>query len=489
MVGIQSTKTQQLRPLEPVERDMMSVYDLVYESLVTIDDDYLPQPQLAESWEASANGRTWTFRLRTDVCFSDGTPMTAADVVATIDAILARATSENTTDKGYYQNLAYFVSSASVKDDYTVTIKTPAARPYWGLLYALTFPILPASQVNSDNPMGTGPYQVVSFTPGGYLTLEANPSWWQMMPDIREITFVLHASQSEVIESYEYARVDAVFTRAVASSQYKSGTTSLALDYRTNQLECLLMNHSASLLSSVNVRKAIRYAVNVDKIASSVYMGMVDRTNTPFINGTWMYNSSVDSAYVTDLEAARRLLEEDGWGDSNGDGILDKLSGDTLIHLKLNLFVYEEPDDDVRIAAADMIKEQLAQIGIGVTTTTMKMDTMTEKLVAGSFNLALVSFAMDPCPDYGFMLMSGNTGNYGRYRSTAMTDLCKELRTCMTQSEYQQVLYRIQEQFTEDCPFICMFYRKGTVLTRRMYTTVRDVRELELLRGIESFKP
>ena len=82
-IGIQSTKTTDILPLDPVERDMMSVYDLVYESLVTIDDDYLPQPGLAESWEESGNGKTWTFRLRDNVTFSDGTPMTARDVAAT----------------------------------------------------------------------------------------------------------------------------------------------------------------------------------------------------------------------------------------------------------------------------------------------------------------------------------------------------------------------------------------------------------------------
>lgn len=489
VVGIQSTKTLQLQPLNPVERDMMSIYDLVYESLITINDDYLPQGQLAESWETSSNGRTWTFKLRSGILFSDGTPLTAQDVVATIDYILARARAENATDKGYYQNLDYFVDSASAKDDTTVVIKTTSSRPYWGLLYALTFPVLPADRVASDNPPGTGAYQIASFDPGNYVTLTVNDNWWQMSPQVKTITVLCHQGQSDVIESYEYARVDAVFTRAIASSQYKSGTTSLAIDYRTNQLECLLMNHSAKLLSSVNVRKAIRYAVNVDKIASSVYMGMVDRTNTPFINGTWMYNSNVDSAYTVDLDAARRLLEEDGWGDSNEDGVLDKVEDGELVSLKLNLFVYEEPDDDVRIATAEMIKDQLAQIGISVTTTTMTMTGLQEKLSAGSFNLALVSFAMDPTPDYGYLLMSGNTGNYGRYRSTAMTDLCKSLRQCTTQSEYQSVLYQIQEQFTEDCPFICMFYRKGTVLTRKMYTTARDVRELELLRGIESFRP
>ena len=96
-------------------------------------------------------------------------------------------------------------------------------------------------------------------------------------------------------------------------------------------------------------------------------------------------------------------------------------------------------------------------------------------------------FAMDVCPDPGFLLMSGNTCNYVAYRSTTMDALFKKLRTQVTQADYQSVLYDIQEQFAKDCPFICLYYRGGTVLTRRMYTTTRDVREGHLLDGIESF--
>ena len=113
--------------------------------------------------------------------------------------------------------------------------------------------------------------------------------------------------------------------------------------------------------------------------------------------------------------------------------------------------------------------------------------TMQERLKAGNFHIALVSFAMDVCPDPGFLLMSGNTCNYVAYRSKTMDALFKKLRTQVTQADYQSVLYDIQEQFAKDCPFICLYYRGGTVLTRRMYTTTRDVREGHLLDGIESF--
>ena len=96
---------------------------------------------------------------------------------------------------------------------------------------------------------------------------------------------------------------------------------------------------------------------------------------------------------------------------------------------------------------------------------------------------------MDVCPDPGFMLMRGNTGNYNRYKSNEMTELFNDLRTETSQEGFRQKLMQIQSLFYEDCPFLCLYYRTGKVITRYMYTTCRDVREYELLRGIESFSP
>ncbi len=496
VVGIQSNKTARIRPLDPEERDFLSVYDLMYESLVVIDDNYMPQPGLAESWEVSPNGRTWTFKLRSGITFHDGSPLRADDVVATMQYILNRASDEVSANRGYYRNLKYFVSGVSctpsTEQSPSLTVVVKAERPYFGLLYAMTFPVLPAAYVEQDNPPGTGAYRIRSFEPGQSITLQRYTGWWKTAPQVESIYFMCNQNPRDVIEDYEYARVETIFTRSIAAAQYRSGTGSLAISSRTNQLEVLLMNHSSSRLADIRVRKAIRMVVDPDSIAGSVYMGMVTRTDFPFIPGTWTYNDALESTFTQNLSEARKLLEEAGWGDSNQDGYLDRLNEEDptqLVEFNLNLYVYEEPDNDVRIEAANMIQEQLAQVGIIVNITTMTFTGIQEKLDAGSFNLALVSFAMDPCPDPGFMLMTGNTGNYGRYRSNQMTDLFKQLRTCTEQNEYRQKLMEIQQTFAEDCPFICLYYRNGVILTRRMYTVLRDIREGQLLRGIEAFHP
>ncbi len=485
IVGIQSSKTLIIRPFEPLERDMLSVYNEIYESLITIDDNYMPQGCLAESWETSSNGKVWTFHLRHDVVFSDGTPLTADDVVASAQYILDRANDENVTDHGFYSNLKYFVSSISAKDDYTVTVK--AARQYWGLLYEMTFPVVPADRVSADSPPGSGPYMVREFHAGSRMWLTANTLWWKAQPQVKEINFMFHDTARGVIESYEYARVDAAFTRSIAGAQYKTGTSSISMDYRTNQLECLLMNNSSNELTR-EVRIAIRNLIDKAKIISSVYSGLAVETNFPFFPGTWMYNESLDASFTRDIEEAKRLLAEEGWEDSDENGILDRMtSKGEPQNLSLRFYYYEEPDNDVRAETANIISDALAQVGINCRIEAMTMANVQAKIKAGSFDLALVSYAMDVCPDPGFLLMKGNTGNYFRYKSDKMDTLCKSLRTQVTQEGYRQKLMEIQQLFYEDCPFICLYWRMGNVISKYMYTTCRDVREYELLRGIESF--
>ena len=487
-VGVVSTKTTEIYPLEPMERDLTSMYAMAYESLITIDDDYKPKGLLAERWDApTGSGKTWTFYLRSGVVFSNGAPLTANDVVATIQYILNKANDEAAEYKGYYGNLRYFIESARAEDDLTVVIK--ASRSYYGLLYALTFPILPADYMDQPLPPGTGPY-TISFSPQDYLVLTANDLWWHQPPQIKNITAIFHTSNKDIIDSYEYARVDTVFTRSISAAQYKSGTASLRLDYRSRQLETLLLNHSSFPLESLKVRQAIRYAIDVDQIAASVYMNMVSRTDTPLPAGNWLY-SETPGAFTYDVEKAKALLAEEGWRDIDQDGILDKVldGADKPKHLVLKLNVYEDSDNNVRVETANMIADMLAEVGIKANVTTTTFEEVAKSLPIGSYDMALVSYQMDLVPDPGFMLMSGNVsvGNYSRYRSKDMDSLFKTLRTKVDPTEFAQALAAIQQKFTEDAPFICLFYRCGAVLTRKMYTTARDVRELELLRGIENF--
>ena len=500
-VGMLSTRTTQLTPLEPKERDIMSLYALMYESLVTIDDNGIPQPLLAETWSETGGGNTWTFTLRDNLTFSDGTPLTAYDVAASGQYILDLANDANASDNGFYANIKYIVSSFKARDEHTVEVK--AKRPYYGLLYAMTFPVVHQSQVGMANPVGSGPYRLIGFEPSNYMLLEANDSWWQTTPKVRSIMVNFYPNNKEMINAYEYGRVDTVFTRSVAAAQYRSGNSSLSIKYSTRQLEVLLLNHRANSfpLDSLNVRKAIRYAINTELIAQTVYMGMTLDADTPYASDNWLYYDQ-ESTYVYNPDKARELLAADGWADLDGNRILNKVVDGESKNLRLSLYVYEDPENDVRYETANMISDMLYEVGIDAHVETLPYRTVAyideegnekkdrdafDVLKAGSFDMFLCAFQMDVVPDYGFMLTTGNTHNFLRYSSTPMDDLIADLRQREDQHGFAYASQAVQQQFTQDVPFVALFYRAGAILTRKMFTTVRSIREFELLRGIEAF--
>ena len=497
IVGMLSTRTTELTPLEPKERDIMSLYALMYESLVVIDDNGIPQPHLCESWTETGGGKTWTFTLRENLTFSDGTPLTAHDVAASGQYILDLANNADAADNGFYANIKYLVSSFKARDERTVEVK--AKRQYYGILYAMTFPVVPQSQVGMANPVGSGPYVMTGFEPSSFMLLNANENWWQTTPQVKEITVTFYTNNKDMITAYEYGRVDTVFTRSVAAAQYRSGNTSLSIKYSTRQLEVLLLSHRERSfpLDSLNVRKAIRYAINKELISQNVYMGMTLDADTTYQSDNWLYYDQ-ESTYVYNPDKARELLAADGWEDLDGNGILNKVVDGESKNLRLSLYVYEDPDNDVRYETANMIADMLLEVGIDAHVEQVSYQTVPDAegkkepdafdvLKNGNFDMFLCAFQMDVVPDYGFMLTTGNTHNFIRYNSSPMNDLIAQLREKEDQAGFAYASQAIQQQFTQDVPFISLFYRAGAILTRKMFTTVRSIREFELLRGIEAF--
>ena len=278
---------------------------MVYEGLVTIDDEGLPEPLLAESWTVGDDGKTWTFTLRENLLFSDGTPLTAADVAASGQYILDIAKNGDITIQGFYRNIQYMVSKFYATDERTLVVTTASARPYFGLLYAMTFPVVPAAQVDMAAPYGSGPYKFGAFEPANsYMWLTAE----QVLVAVRAAGEGDRAcppspATSDLITAYEYARVDTAFTRSVSASQYKSGVSSLSVTYSTRQLETLLMNFNEIPLDNLNVRRAIRAAIDNKLISNNVYMGMTIDTDTPIPPSSWLYYDQ-ELVYQYDLELA-----------------------------------------------------------------------------------------------------------------------------------------------------------------------------------------
>ena len=490
--AIVATDDLELRPLELNQRDVVSVLDLVYEGLFSMDDNYMPQPELAYSYEFISDGRRLRVKLRDDVTFHNGQKLTANDVVATLDYMLELSGFDDDLnseyeleDRGLYYSTFYSVQSWEAEDEHTILFRL--RRASFGSLYALTFPILPASEVANAMPSGTGPYKFDGYERGSAIWLVSNKTWWKRAPAVTNIRASIYRDSEKALGAFDAQDVDVAMTRSINASRYSGSLNSFSLSARTRQLEVLLMNRAYKYLKSDDngqnlVREAISYAINRSDLISSVYQGMATIAYTPVPAGTWLSNESTIRD-VYDPLMAESLLDQAGWKMAD-DG---KRYKDGKAMESFRILVYDEPGSTVRTNAANKIKEQLQAVGIPCYVASWSRGEVLGKLRSGDYSLALVAFNFDVAPDPGFTLTSTASCNYTRYRSTDMNNLLTQLRSSVTQQDYQNVMNLIQDQFEEDRPYIPLYWRTGSLLSRNAFTNARDIRELELLRGVESF--
>ncbi len=489
--GIVAKSDLELRPLQLNQRDAVTMTDLVYEGLFTLDDDYMPQPELAYSYEFTNEGRRLIVTLRSDVTFHNGKMLTSDDVIATLDAMYQLSGFDNDlnsevelADRGLYYSTFYYIRSWEAQNESTIVFTL--RRTSYGALYALTFPVLPSEEVFSAMPSGTGPYKYDSYEAGIGIWLNLNPVWWKRTPQVRSIRANIYNNDETVMNAFDQREVDIAFSRSINASRYSGSLNSFSLSARTRQLEVLLVNRSQTLFKSDEkgenlVRKAISYAINRSELINSIYQGMATVAYTPVPAGTWLSDETTIRDIYDPLMAAS-LLDSAGWKMAN-DG---KRYKDSKPIPTLRLLVYDEVNSTVRTNAANKIREQLQAVGFSVSVVTWSRGDVLGKLRSGDFYLALASFSFDICPDPGFTVSSTGSCNFTRYRSDEMNELVAQLRKAYLAQDYRTVMRDIQNKFLVDMPYIPLYWRTGAVLSRSAFTNARDIREQEQLRGIES---
>ncbi|MFQ9448512.1 MAG: ABC transporter substrate-binding protein [Christensenellales bacterium] len=480
-----------LRPLELNQRDVVSLLGLVYEGLFEMDDNAQPQPKLAYAYSFSNDGRKLQVTLRQDVTFHNGEALTSADVIATLDYMLELSGFDDNLDsetpvdeRGLYYSTFYSIRSWEATDDYTVVFTL--RRASYGSLYALTFPILPVSQVASDMPSGTGPYKYDGYEQGSAIWLTANDAWWNRAPQVRYIRASIYDTADQALNAFDTQSVDIAMTRSINASRYSGSLNTFSLNARTRQLEVLLVNRAYKDFKSDDngqnlLRQAIAYAINRSELISSAYQNMATVAYTPIPSGTWLSNESAIRDIYDPLMAAS-LLDSAGY----------KLADDGNR--------YKDGKRWKSCAFSSTMSPDRPRAPTPPTKSSISWPPSASRLTwppgrapmcRPSSSAATILRPVRPefrrFPDPGFTLTSTASCNYTRYRSNDMNDLITQLRKSYTADSYQSAMRLIQDQFEQDQPYICLYWRSAVLLSRETFTDVRDVRELEMLRGIENY--
>ena len=287
----------------------------VYDTLLRTSQDGISlEPGLATKWEPSADGLTWTFTLRDGVKFSDGSPLKASDVKASLD--LARGGAKS----GWKDNYAA-IKEITASDDKTV--KVTLSQPYAPLLSVLAMfsgGVLPAEMAKAtdakdyDNALawktkGTGAYYVEGWKKGDPIILKRNPNYWKGKPAVDEVRIEFIPDDNTRVLKLQGGETDLVDFVPFSQIAALSGQPNVkAQTFTIQQTAFVILNNSKPPLNDVKVRQALNYATDKDAIIKNVYFGQAKFMNSPIPMGTYWDKSL--TGYPYDLDKAKKLMSE-----------------------------------------------------------------------------------------------------------------------------------------------------------------------------------
>ncbi len=448
----------------------MYAQEMLYETLVNITADGY-EGCLAESWDISDDGKTYTFHIRDGVKFSDGEVCDANAIKANFDAII-----EN-KDRHTWLEMMNLLVGVSAPDDKTFVIEL--SEPYYPLLtelgvtrpFAMISPKAMKDGSTKDGVnayIGTGPYVLTDFVTDEYAVFEANDDYWGEQPKIKKITVKVIPDNQTRILALEKGEIDMIFGKnmidADAINQYTGNdkfTVSLSDPTSTRQI---VLNTTRDVLADKEVRQALQHATNKQAISDGIFYGLEQPADTLFAK-TVPYCDIDLEPYAYDVELAQSMLDEAGWV-VGADKIREK-DGQ-----KLNIDLLYNSDSVTEKAIAEYLQSEYQKIGISLNIHGEEEQSYRDNMKAGNFDMVFnICWGTPYDPQSSLAAMRAPV--YGDYAAQlgledkadidqAITDILVSTDETKRQELYTFVLTRLHE----DAVYIPLTYECNKAIYR-----------------------
>ena len=447
----------------------------IYDALIRLDESLQPVPELAESWETSPDGLTWTLKLRQGVTWHDGVPFTAADVAFTVYKIL-----DPTTQTQYRANYATLVGFAEltnadapakpedlprapveVVDDQTVRFHL--AEPFAPfLVQSLHLPVAPKHllegvDVNTTDfntaPVGTGAYRFVDWKRDNRLVLQAYDGYYGGAAKLRDLVLRVIPDETVLLQELRTGGIEfmeRVPREAVADLQ-SSPEFEVAL---VDNIGCsfISFNTTHPVLGDKAVRQAVGYAIDMDTFIEAVLLGLALPATGLFPPYTWMYEPDV-RRYAYDPAQAEQILDAAGWAKGE-DG--KRAKDGVPLAFKMSTFKGHEAGEQLLASA----KEWLAAVGMDMEIEIIELAAWIDTLVNSTFEATMSNWDGSADPDgYGYGMYHSEGGrNRALYRNPEIDKVLEEGRRTLDQEARKQAYSAFQKIAAEDVPYLPVYH-------------------------------
>ncbi len=428
--------------------------NLVHDTLFLDPYTEEPIPWLATEASASSDARTWTVTLRDDVTWHDGEEFTAEDVAFTYEYYRDGPSNRYSHHASEYP----VIESAEALDASTVEFTCADPCPTLELITLADLPILPKHiwenvedpQTYTELPVGTGPYKLVEYVEDQSYRLEANEDYFLGPPAVREIDMPIVTDPSSIFLALETGQVDSVTRDIPPEIEERLAENEDIEMVEGNRFSSLfyLFNDERPPLDQQEFRRALDMAIDRQELVDTVLLGSGRVGSPSFMHpGSKWYEPQYA---IFDPEQARTILDNAGILDSDGDGIRES-DGEPV-----SLSIIVPANDPQQIRAAELVTQQLEEIGVELETESVDPGTLGPRTFARDFDLSSYQGVPHLLGDNTQMLESLSSLLF--YTNPEYEELESEWRQATTIEEQGETLSEIQTLFSEDPPAFTLYY-------------------------------
>ena len=438
-----------LNPILTNNKNVKEVSRLIFDSLVTVKNDYGLEFSLA-SGIAKENNLTYIITLRKGVKWQDGTDFTAQDVKFTIDLIKGNQCS-------YSSNLQY-IDRLEIIDESTVKILLSQEVEFFE--YNLTMPILSNNYYNGEDvfntvknnmPMGTGMFKFAS-NENGLLVLVPNENYWNVdkKPLLTEINVNIYDSIGAMYSAFKSGYIDIMEVDSKNIQTYIGSLGYTKVDIPSREVTFLSFNTGDEILSDSRTRKAIALYIDKTNIMANIGSGYL-QTNFLIPSNSWIYNTKLDTVYLDNQ--ADNLLNSAGWTYQNNKWIKD---GRTL---SFSIVVDSNYQD--RLICANVISAQLANHGIEVVVREETHEGFENAFNNKLYQAMILGIHTSFSPKLTSIFNSDNISNYN---SENLNNIINDIKVTSDYNKQLENYNNLYDEYLNNFPYVFLYRNTSTVV-------------------------
>jgi peptide/nickel transport system substrate-binding protein len=422
------------------------IFELVYSRLTSLTADLTVQPDLAESWTVSGDGKTYTFKLR-QAKFHNGDPVTSGDVKFTFDRIL-------TVDGSVAKSLFTDIDHVDTPDPQTVvfvlkqpnvTILPYMASPNASIVSQKVADANANDLSKKEAAIGSGPFKLTEWVPDNYMLLQANTDYFLPgLPYLDAVRINIVPDQAGLVAALRTKAADMAIIEDAQTAQSLRQEAGITLDARPSpNYNLLFINTTRKPFDNVKVRQAISYAIDRQQIIDTVALGEGEATG-PIAPALTQYALPVSQypSYTRDVAKAKQLLQEANVG-------------------PIEFTMLTETTEPVYAKdVAQIVQQQLADVGIKMNIELLEFTQWVQRWLKADFDMAPGLNGGNADPDYyifRYFTTDGNLNFVTSYQNQTVSDAIKQARTTTDVARRKQLYQTVQTQLVDDAPFIWTF--------------------------------